>query len=63
MTQNSKEKALSFTPEKVNVLRGLLANAKKDVVIFEGNEIDVTYGKYLVQYLEGVFRARSHDVR
>ena len=43
MTQNSKEKALSFTPEKVNVLRGLLANAKKDVIIFEGNEIYVTY--------------------
>lgn len=49
---------IEFTREKLEQFKRELKTAKKNgeqMFIFEGHEVLVTYGEYLIQYLETKF--------
>jgi hypothetical protein len=53
---------ITFTPEKVKVLRKEYDAAVKrgdGQFVFEGHELDSGYAKYLLEYLEGKFNGTS----
>jgi hypothetical protein len=48
---------MTWTPEKLKRLKKALKDRdRNEVIVFEGYEILVSYGRYLVEYLEGVFK-------
>lgn len=53
---------VDFTPEKVEALRKAYqeaVKAGKDVFVFEGHDVYTPYGKYLLEYLDGLFNRRE----
>jgi len=54
------QKKISWTPAMLARFKLALADHKEnDVIVFDGNEFVVAYGRYLVEYLEGQFHARG----
>jgi hypothetical protein len=50
---------INFTPQKLADLKVAYEKAKaagKESFVFEGNELLVSYAKYLIEYLEGQFK-------
>lgn len=52
-------KTVSWTKSKVKNFRTIIAHAqekKLETFTFDGNEYDLKYAKYLLEYLEGRFK-------
>lgn len=57
-----KDNEIQFTPEKLRKLKKLYKaheGSPKDSFLFEDQEINVGYAKYLIEYLEQVFGGKG----
>lgn len=50
-----------FGATRIESLRETLAAADGDVTVFEGNELLVSFGKYLLEYVEGEYSRRNNS--
>jgi hypothetical protein len=51
----------AFDRNRLQALKDALKDQDRDsVVMFEGNELLVSYGGYLVEFIEGEFAKRNH---
>lgn len=49
-----------FGETRIKALRETLEQADGDVTMFEGNELLVSFGKYLLEYVEGEYSRRNN---
>ncbi len=49
-----------FGEARIKALRETLEQADGDVTMFEGNELLVSFGKYLLEYVEGEYSRRNN---
>lgn len=49
-----------FGQGRIKALRETLEQAEGDVTMFEGNELLVSFGKYLLEYVEGEYSRRNN---
>ena len=60
------QKSVTFTPEKLKELKKIYASTIKDgksQFTFEGQELLVSYAKYLIQHLENVFGTGKNECK